>query len=199
MKNVIKHSKKGILLVTLFATLLSFANEAKFLNDKNEARTSLTLKNVKEGNLLSIKDDNGLTLYKEQILKAGIYSKGFDLTALPDGAYVFEVEKDMEINIIPFYVKLKKVIFDKEKEKTIFKPYFEVKDNLLHLTKLSLNEAPLRIDFYFSDLNDYKLVHSELIENTQNIKKIFKLINLNKGSYKIVTHSEGREFTKIIK
>ena len=59
MKNVIKHSKKGILMVSMLATLLSFANEeVPFYSIKNEAnRTALTLNNVKEGDLLFIKDN----------------------------------------------------------------------------------------------------------------------------------------------
>ena len=61
-------------MVTMFATLLSFANEASFYSIKNDAkRTSLTLDNVKQGNLLSIKDNNGIILYKEIIQKSGTY------------------------------------------------------------------------------------------------------------------------------
>ena len=99
-------------MVTMFATLLSFANDASLFNIKNDAeRTSLTLYNVKEGNLLSIKDNNGIILYKELIQESGTYTKGFDLTALPNGAYVFELSKDFEINSIPFTVKSKVVVF----------------------------------------------------------------------------------------
>jgi hypothetical protein len=195
MKNVIKHSKKGILMVTMFATLLSFANEVSLFNIKNEAkRTSLTLDNVKEGNLLSIKDDNGMTLYKELIQKAGVYTKGFDLTALPDGSYIFELDQDVEISTIPFSVKSSIVLFNKELEKVIFKPFVRIENDLVYITKLALNEEPLKIDVYF----DSELMYSETIEKTQNIKRVFKLTGLEKGNYKIVFHTEDREFTKII-
>ncbi len=202
MKNVIKHSKKGILMVTMFATLLSSANEVSFFTIKNDAgTTSITLENVKEGNLLSIKDDNGMTLYKELIQETGIYSKGFDLTSLPDGAYIFELDKDMEITTIPFSVKSSTVLFNKEEEKTIYKPFLRVKDNLVYISKLALNEEPLNIDVYSSSDNfseGYKLMHSEKIENVQTIKRVLRLSHLDNGSYKIVCQSEGREFTKII-
>ena len=199
MKNVIKHSKKGILMVTLFATLLSSANEATFFNVKNEVRTtSLTLNNVKEGNLLSIKDDNGVTLYKELIHKPGIYTKGFDLTELPNGSYIFELDKDVEIKIIPFSVKAGTVLFNNEEELIIFKPFVRLNGDLAFLTKLSINEAPLKIEIFFTDSNEYTLVYSEKIENTAEIKRIFKLNGLKNGSYKMVFHSEDREFTKFI-
>jgi len=199
MKKVIKHSKKGILLVTLFATLLSFANEASLFNIKNDAkRTSLTLKNVKEGNLLSVRDINGVILYKEYIQESGTYTKGFDLTALPNGAYIFELDKDLEINTIPFTVKSNIVVFDKENEKTIFKPMARVKDDIVYVSKLSLNEDPLEIKVFFEGLNGSELMLTETIENTKIIERIYRLDGLNTGSYKIVFYTEGREFIKTI-
>lgn len=195
MKNVIKHSKKGILMVTMFATLLSFANEASFFTIKNEAnRTSLTLKDVKEGNLLSIVDNNGVILYKELIQKKGIYTKGFDLTSLPDGMYVFELDKDLEIHTIPFSVKAHNVLFNKEKEKVVFKPFTRVVGNLVYLTQLALNNESLKVDIY----SNSELVYSEKFENTENIQRVYKLTGLNKAKYKIVYHLNDREFKKFI-
>lgn len=202
MKNVMKHSKKGILMVTLFATLLSFAKDASFYTIKKDAnRTALTLINVKEGNLLSIKDNNGVILYKESIQTTGTYTKGFDLTSLPNGAYLFELEKDLEISIIPFTVKSNIVKFNKEKEKSFFKPFTRVKGDLLIISQLTLNEDPLEIKIFFSDnRHSYtsELMYSEMITNSQKIEKVFRLSGLNKGSYKVVCSSQGRAFVKII-
>lgn len=202
MKNAMKNTKKGILMVTMLATLLSFANEGSFFTITNDAkRTSLTFYNVKEGNLLSIIDDNGIILYKELIQKKGIYTKGFDLTSLPDGSYVFELDKDLEISTIPFSVESSNVVFNKDEEKVIFKPYTRVKDNLVYITKLALNGEPLKVDIYFGNNSSFdysELVFSDKIENTKNIQKIYKLSGLDKGKYKIVYHFENREFTKFI-
>lgn len=203
MKNVITNTKKGFLMVTLFATLLSFANEVSFITIKNDAkRTSLTLENVKEGNLLSIKDYNGIILYKELIQKTGIYTKGFDLTALPDGLYLFELDSDIEIKTIPFAVESNIVTFNKDLETTTFKPYVRVEGDMVYITKLALNNAPLKIDIYFENgisLSDSELVYSEIVKDTKKIAKIYKLSGLNKGSYKITVTSEGRAFTTLIK
>ena len=201
MKNVIKNTKKGILMVTMFATLLSFANEVSFYSIKNDAnRTSLTLNNVKQGNLLSIIDNNGIILYKELIQKSGSYSKGFDLTTLPDGGYVFELDKDLEINSIPFMVNSNEVTFNKELEKTIFKPYTKVIGNVAIVSKLSLNEEPMKVEIYFNTLDSTwpELVYSETVKNTTNINKVYRLTGLGKGTYKFVYTTEGRVFTKEI-
>ena len=202
MKNVIKNSKKGILMVTMFATLLSFAKDASFYTIKDDAkRTALTLKNVKEGDLLSIKDDNGVTLYKESIQISGVYTKGFDLTSLPDGSYLFELEKDLEISTIPFTVKASEVVFNKEKETHFYKPFARVKDDIVFVSQLALTEAPLEIKIYFSDnsfTSDYELMYTENVTNTKIIHRTFKLSGLTKGSYKLVCSSQGREFVEIV-
>ncbi|NNC49587.1 MAG: hypothetical protein HKO01_03530 [Flaviramulus sp.] len=199
MKNVIKNSKKGILMVTMFAASLSFAKETSFFTIKNDVKkTALTLKNVKAGNLLSIIDDNGVILYKEIIQKTGIYSKGFDLTAFTDGAYLFELNKDLEIITIPFSVKSNTVIFNKEKGKTIFKPYFKVKEDVLYISKLTLNETPLTVAIYYVNSGESELKYSETVENTMDYKKAFKLTGLEEGSYKVIVTSEDRTYVKNI-
>ena len=203
MKNVIKHSKKGILMVSMLATLLSFANEeVPFYSIKNEAnRTALTLNNVKEGDLLFIKDNNGLVLYKELIQKSGLYTKGFDLTALPNGSYLFELDKDLEIETIPFVVESKDVSFNKGLEKTIYKPYTRVKGDVAFLTRLSLDEQPLKVDIYFNNTENStnELIYSEMITNTVNINRVFKLTGLHSGAYKFVYNTDGRVFTKEVR
>ena len=199
MKNVIKHLKKGILLVTMLTTIYSFANESSYYSIKNDTKkTSLTLNNVKKGNILSIIDINGIILYKEVIENSGIYSKGFDLTYLPDGFYTFELDKDLEIKTIPFTVNYNNVVFNKKEEKTIFKPYTRVKDDFVYISKLALNNDPLKIEIYFLNDYDYELVYTEKVINTKNIEKTYKLTGLKKGDYKIVIETEGKTFTKNI-
>ena len=194
-----KNTKKGILMVTMFATLLSFANDESLFKIKNDAeRTALTLENVKQGNLLSVKDINGIVLYKEFIKETGTYTKGFDLTALPDGAYVFELDKDLEINTIPFKVKSNVVVFDKENEKTIYKPLIRVKGDLVYLTKLTLNETPLNIKIYFESEGESKLMFTETLKDAKTINRIYKLEGLKVGSYKMVFNTEGRQFVESI-
>ncbi|MDO7172244.1 hypothetical protein [Mariniflexile sp. AS56] len=196
MKNILNNTKKGFLIVTLFTSLLSFANEASFTSIKDDAKkTALTLTDVKAGNKLSIKDANGIVLYSEQIEKAGIYTKGFDFTSLPDGDYVFELDKDIEIKTIPFTISFKSIVVNKEKETTSYKPYIVQKNNLLYITKLSPNSEAVKISVYSNANNEYELLHAESITDVQAIERVYKL---EKGSYKIVISSDNKEYTKFI-
>ncbi|MBD0831382.1 hypothetical protein [Aestuariibaculum sediminum] len=203
MKNVLNNTKKRFLMVTMFATLLSFAHEGSFLIAKNDAdKISVTLTDVKVGNLLSIKGDNGIVLYKELIKEEGTYTKGFDLTSLPDGEYIFELDKDVEINTIPFSVTSNKVNFNKDLETTIYKPVTRIKGEMVYISRLSLNKSPLAIAVYFTPEDGSahvpELMYSETIENTENVSRIFRLSGLNKGDYKIIYKTDGKVFTKEI-
>ncbi|WP_298237115.1 hypothetical protein [uncultured Algibacter sp.] len=203
MKNVINNTKKGILMVALLATVMGFAKEASFTIKNESDRTSLALLNVKKGNLLSIKDANGLILYKESIKTSGTYTKGFDLTSLPDGSYFFELDKDVEIRTIPFNVKSNTVVFDKEKAIVSFKPIIKIDGDMVYISKLALDYEPLKIKLYVENdsylSNNYKLIYSEEIKDIQTIERVYKLDKTVPGNYKIIIFSEGREFAEHFK
>ncbi len=192
-----KEIKNSLLAVVLFSTLMSYAGDfSKTANDKKENITNVSFNNLKQGSVLIIKDENGLLLYKELIEKSGDYSKGFDLTALPNGNYYFELNKDVEIKIIPFQVKSNVVVFSKENEQLIIKPFVEKSGNMVLVSKLALNEKPLKIKIYYQDSS---LVFEETLENKQLINRKYDFSSSEKGAYRMVIFSEGREFTKEFK
>jgi hypothetical protein len=203
MKNTINITKKGILMVALLATVMGFAKEASF-TIKNEAdRTSLALLNVKKGNLLTIKDTNGVVLFKESIKISGTYTKGFDLTSLPDGSYFFELDKEVEIRTIPFIVKSNAVVFEKEKVIVSFKPIIRIDDDMIYISKLALDLEPLKIKLYHEDASylstNYELIYSEEIKDIQTIERVYKIDKTVPGNYKIILISEGRKFVEHFK
>ncbi len=201
MKNVMNNSKKVFLMVALLATVMGYANDGTFFSVRSKANKTVLSLDVKVGNLFTIKDGNGITLYKEAIQQTGIYTKGFDLTSLPDGSYFFELEKDMEITTIPFTVAAKEVTFNKALSKTTFKPLTVVKKDYILVSQLSLEQKPLEVEIYYEDgsyTEPYQLMYSEKITNTKNIERVYKLSNFVKGKYKIVYKTDGREFVEFI-
>jgi len=201
MKKVIANTRKGILMVAMLAASLSFANEgsAFFRFSNNAKKTALILENVKEGNTLYIKDSYGIKLYEEIIHTNGLFSKGFDLTALPNGDYHFELDTEVQIKVIPFTVESNSVEVNSEMVKIIFKPIVRVKGDLVFVSKLALNNEPLKIDMYYEKANTSELIMTETIKGTQNIERVYKLTDdLKNGDYKIVFNSNGKEFIKFI-
>jgi len=195
MKRLVKTS---LVIVVLFATMVSYANEFPLLTkERTKIVKNITFENVKQGSLLIIKDSNEMIIYKELIEKSGAYSKGFDLTALPDGDYYFELDKEVQIKIIPFKVSFKEVIFDKEAETTIFKPVVYVKNNKVYVSKLAFDNEVLEIKII---TEDDEFVLSEKIEKRgDHLGKIYNFSTSEKGTYSIIIKSSGRRFEKHIK
>ncbi|QRM88809.1 hypothetical protein FG167_06030 [Lacinutrix sp. WUR7] len=195
-----KLMKNTLVIVALFTALLANANAP--LNNLNDARkTTLTLDNVKQGDILRIKNNYNVVIYKEKIKTSGNYIKGFDLTELPKGDYYFELNKDSEINIIPFHVSNSLVAYKSGKESTIFKPSIKSIENKVYISKLSLNQKPLDIKVYYENFegDDFNLIYSETINNdAKNIGRVLNLDEKLEGTYKVVTKTEGRTFVDYI-
>ena len=195
MKNL---TKKSLIVLGLFTSLLCFANDGHKTVKENEPKvTNMSFKNVKQGSVLSIKDINGLVIYKESILKSGKYSKGFDLTALPNGDYCFELDKDLSIEIIPFNVVSNQVKFRGEEKLTILKPNIRVKDEMVYVSRLSESESAVKYSIYYQKNND--LVYSEKISSIKNFNRIYDFSTSEKGTYLFVFNAEGRKFSKTFK
>ncbi|WP_298424151.1 hypothetical protein [uncultured Kordia sp.] len=195
-----KSIKNIVSILIMIISITSYAN-SDYSFDTRKGSTVLTLSNVKKGHQLLIKDTNFLVLYKEAISQNGTYSKGFDLTNLPDGAYYFELEKDVKIVSIPFTVTANEVKFNKEKETTIYKPTIRLADDKLCISRLSLEAKPMKIEIYYREVigDNSSLLFSEKIENTKVISRIYELSKEKKGSYTVVFTTEGREFAEKIK
>ncbi|KAB1066871.1 hypothetical protein F6U93_13540 [Tamlana haliotis] len=201
MNNILTKTRKGFLMVTLFATLLSFANETSFYNVNVEAnKTTLTLNYAKAGSALSIKDVAGSVLYSETIATTGSYKREFDLTFLPNGNYLFEVEKDLEIKEIPFTLTEGVANFNKNEEKLVYKPFVRVSNDIVYISKLAIDGEDLKVEIFYTEKNrsNSELVISEQFSNENSIQKAYKLEGLNNGSYEIVLHSANRTYIKNI-
>ncbi|GAA4295416.1 hypothetical protein [Aestuariibaculum suncheonense] len=197
MKNTVKILNDTLLVLALSTSLLSNATEVSVSTNNNKiTTTAFTINHVKVGDLLSIKDVNGATLYMEAIQKAGTYKKGFDLSALPNGNYFFEVEKALEIKTVPFSVNFEKVTFNKNEETITYKPFVKQENGILFISKLAPNHESLKINIYAEQNSKYELIHSEKIKGIQSIDRVYRLEK--GGNYKLVFISNDKEYTKFI-
>jgi len=190
--------RKSLVLVAIILTVtVSYGNEISGnTNNGKSARTNVTFKNVKKGTVLSIKDENGLILFKESIQQNGNYSKGFDLTSLPDGDYYFELNKEVEIKVVPFKVTASVVEFNKTAEVNFFKPVVFVNGKNVHISKMAMANDAIEVQI-LSDNGD--IVHTEKIEKEGHVLgKIYDFSTSEKGVYTIVMKTNGRWFVENI-
>ncbi|PNW30205.1 hypothetical protein [Formosa algae] len=200
MKNLITLSICLLVMTTSIAstyTNISFSKK----DDGTKMEITLTLNDVKAGQKLSIKDENGVTLYNQTIQKTGIYNSRFDLSALPNGDYYFEHNKDYYTKLIPFTVAQGEVNFDKANEKVIYKPVVRIKNDFIYVSKLDLEQNDVSIDIYYSakDKSEFKLVQSDEISNTMKIERAYRISEQHKGNYKVVIKSNGHTYNENFK
>jgi hypothetical protein len=195
MKNL---ARKSIVAIGLMMSLSTFANNTEVtLKEKENNVTNIRFENVKKGSTLSIIDEHGLVLYNEAIEQNGLYVKGFDLTTLPNGDYSFELNSELKIVVIPFNVNSSEVVFDKESKESIYKPVLRIKDNIVFVSRATIDQTPLSYKIYYAD--NYDLVDAENFDELEEVKKVYDFSNSEKGNYIFVFESKGRKYSKTIK
>ena len=176
----------------MFGTLIGYATEGKNTIDLKAKKTvKVEFNNVKKGQTLTIKDNTGLVVYNNKIKSTGDYSKTFDFSALNEGTYSAELNKDFEIIVKHFYVKNGLVTFLNDNKK-VFKPVVRNEGNLVYLSKLAFNKQPLNVVIYYNN----QTILSEKIEGEELLKRVYKLSEYKAGDYKVVINSDNRTYVK---
>ncbi len=195
MKNL---ARKSLVAVGLMMSLSTLANDNELaIKEKETNVTSIRFENVIQGSSLTIKDENGLVLYNESIEQSGDYSKGFDLSSLPNGDYFFELNSELKLVVIPFNVDASEVVLDKGSEESIYKPAVVTKENMVYVSRTAIDESPLSCKIYYAD--NYDLVHRAKFEEMEEVNKAYDFSTAKKGNYVFVFESKGRKFTKNVK
>lgn len=160
----------------------------------NEAKVSF--EKVERGAVLKLKDKPGNTLFRERIRTDGDYSRGFDLSKLPDAEYYFELDKENVIQVVPFRVRSNTVEFVENTEYKITKPQFQLKGDLLYISNASDENQTVEIKVYYEGR---ELAYSESLSAAKNIRRVYDFSGSITGQYNIVVNSDGREFVENIK
>lgn len=119
---------------------------------------------------------------------------------MPDGEYTVELDKDVQIVIIPFTVSSNTVTFQKENETVVYKPMVRLDGNHLFVSRLSLDVQPLQIKLYYTESiqQGRTLIYKEDIKNTKIVERVLQLSKEKKGTYVVTFESQGRTFTEYV-
>ncbi|NLP58602.1 hypothetical protein [Lutibacter sp. B1] len=195
MKSLIK---KCVLVAILLTTVVGIAKNddpSVKINTTSAKQVNLTLNNFDKAIDVYIKDSQGVILYKETVEK-NVFSRKYDLKTLPSGNYYFEIDTYTKVKTIPVYVDATKVVLNNENESVYFKPVVRVNNDKVYISKLALNEAPLKIVMYDSNFN---LIFSEELSGSINLERKLDISRLEKGEYKLLLTSEGKSVIKDIR
>ncbi len=167
MKKIIRKTVFGTLLL---GTLTSYAIETS-LEKRKENVIEVTLTNVKKGQLLFIKNSRGKIIYKNFINVSGSIKKEFDFNTLENGYYILEIDKDFQIDILPFTIISGEAIFHKKAEKIVFKPSIRADENKVLISKLDFEATPMQVSICYEN----EIIFKETIEGCQQLKRIYSL------------------------
>ena len=190
MKTTIKQYLTTVVLI--LGTFINYANENNTSFDIIDGKkVRFEFKQVKKGHILSIINENGLVMYRQEIKNTGTYSQIFDLSKLEKGKYTTELEKDYEITIRNLTILEGKVYLQDEKK--LFKPVIRIEKNLVLISKITFYEEPIKIVFYYNE----EIIYSETVTNVGNVlNSVYKLSKEKKGAYNVAINSNNRSYTK---
>lgn len=183
--------KKNILVALMFGTFISYANEG-ITTISNVKRVKVEFNSVKKGNTLIIKEDNGSILFSENLKTTGNYSRMFDLSALKNGNYTAELNKNFEIIVKPFVVNDGNVSFLTSKETKIIKPIIRNENNRLFISKIDTNKEPVHVTLYYKE----ELIFSKTFNESKNLNKVFRLAKNEFGNYRVIVNSQNKSYVK---
>lgn len=193
MKKVIKNS---ILMLALLIATQVYSNQMDsiIIND-DDNNGIITIEKLKQGTLLSIKDDRGMTLHKEKIKKSGLFSKRFNLENLPDATYYIELDNDTEIRTFSVEIKDQQPYIIKSDELIVAKPQIEVNGSMVKIEQNSHIDQSLEIKIYYEG-NSIAL--EESFKDFKNFKRSYDFSGSMRGDYTIVLNTKGKQFVNSI-
>ena len=187
--------KKYLVAFTFLLSVVSYATEKNISSTIDGRKVKVEFTAVKKGQVLSIKNANSIVMYSDIIEMAGNYARTFDLTGLENGKYTTELEKDFETIIKPFLIKNRLVTFLPEENKTIFKPVIRTQDNLLLISKISLEDQPVKITLYYKDA----VIYTETSKDTKVLNRALRLLKNKKGTYTVAINADNKNYRKNFK
>ena len=110
MKNLLKIS---LLAATMFTASATYANDGIYtLNVKSDDAKTIRFSIDEASDVnLSIRELNNQVLFEESIHSSGAASKSYDLSALPNGEYLLNVESDAKLASYTIILQTIKLLF----------------------------------------------------------------------------------------
>jgi hypothetical protein len=181
--------RRVLVAVFMLGTLVNYANSTN--TPVNAKKVKVVFQGAKIGHELTVKDNNGVILHSENILKEGKLVKVFDFSKLENGNYTLELDKDFEIIIKSILVENKLVVFNEDSKKTIFKPIIRNENNKLMISKIAFDKEPLEINIYYND----EIIYTETVNGNTILNRVYRLDKEIQGSYKVIIYNNNRSYT----
>ena len=155
----------------------------------------LKLAKVSENSELSIKDLSGFTFYSEILEKSDeACTKKFDLSTLPDGNYVVEINVPLKVISFPFIIVSDRIPVDFVEGIETYKPVFVEKEGKVYVSKYNPEFASLNLTILDKDFN---VVYNETFKGQSDLLGVYDFSNA-KGEFTIAMQEDNKTYTQLI-
>ena len=143
---------------------------------------------------LTIFDNKGAVLFKDNIRQKFDVRQKFDLSLVPEGKYAFEIEHGKQIKVYAFEINSGQIEMIAECY-SLYRPTVTSKKGQIDVSYLNLNREKVEITLY----GIYGRQLFQVNENgEQAIGRRFDVSRLAPGNYTVVVKSQERTFTEVI-
>lgn len=178
-----------ILLASGFAATANEKDREITLKSENSKSVVLQMNNVKIGSEISLWNESGKLLYKDQV-SDNSYSKVFNLNQLEKGELTLEVESAESLEVLPISVSEESAQFIKSEEKFYAKPVVRVADEMM---RIFLRDDHSGYDTVIKDQLGQSVYKNKIDESQKGLQR-YNVSKLSKGKYEIQFTADGRSF-----
>ncbi|NVK85687.1 MAG: hypothetical protein HWE21_15285 [Cytophagia bacterium] len=178
-----------ILLASGFAATANEKDREITLKSENSKSVVLQMNNVKIGSEISLWNESGKLLYKDQV-SDNSYSKVFNLNQLEKGELTLEVESAESLEVLPISVSEESAQFIKSEEKFYAKPVVSVADEMM---RIFLRDDHSGYDMVIKDQLGQSVYKNKIDESQKGLQR-YNVSKLSKGKYEIQFTADGRSF-----
>ncbi|MCA6078387.1 T9SS type A sorting domain-containing protein [Fulvivirga sedimenti] len=193
-KKIITFTMAGALLLSAAGSFAGSRVPFIKLERSGEQGLHLYMDSLSDLAELTIYDTDKVVLFRDKTDQLNDFKRKFDLSKLPDGSYIFEVELGNQIKQYSFSI-LNNEVSIAENCKAIYKPTVISKENNLDISYLNLNGEEVSLSIY--DQSGKNLA-SDKIENKQSVVKRYDTSLLPSGNYQVVIKTADRVFVHTV-
>jgi hypothetical protein len=196
-----KNRKKLFAAVIALFTMCSVSygqvqNTSAFIKPQSDMSFALYLNEIDFPSVkISIKDDEGRNLYTKTVKNEASFAKKFDISQLPQGAYILSLEDEQTVQNIPLSVVDNNVQIDMDAKTRTYKPVFKQDSDILDVMVFSPAQLQHQITIY-DDAN--QVVYNETIDGQTTIEKRYNLANLAPGQYNVTIESNDHRYSYLM-
>lgn len=186
--------KLGLLSVALLATIVVKASEklSVKIGSKTSKIVSISLTNTTAGEVVYIKDFDGVILFSENLQKSPGYRKVFSFLTLPEGLYFVESKSEDKILSTPLVVGEETVNLVDNSAKVYTAPEITIEGDHAKVLVKNVNKVPVSITIFdqsgtslsVEEDNTNELVYGHY--DASHLDEKIIIVSVSEGEYSFV-------------